>query len=702
MALRISPLVASACTAAWGAALITAFLANRHHDVAYLPGWLASLARELTAQPMIGAAGLIQSVSGLLIATLVVVAWWGLGSAILRCVVSSRELGSRALDWAIRCLLGAGVWSTFWLFLGLVKLYRAPVAVGALALGLALAVLAWRREEPVFVAKGPRPWPEISLIALVTGLTLVAALAPPTANDALLYHLAMPKAYAAAGGMVQVEYSMASYFTLGVEMHALWSMLLGGVVSPRTAEAAAGATLFAFAPLTVLATYGWARARALDRTWSALAALMVAAIPSVYFVAAGQGVDVAMAGYAAVAIFAVGRWWTTLETAWLRLMAVAVGAALSIKLTAVALVVPLVLVVLFRALRLERSKAGGTTSAGAAAAMGLCALGAGGLLASPWYIRTWVWTGSPLFPFYSTLWPGEAPGWDAGRAQLLDSLISLYGRSSSLLDYLLSPLYVSVLAQPELPRGYEGVLGPAFLLGLPVVAWAFRRKNFDTEPRLAALVAAAMFVLWLMGSQVIRYVLPAMPALAVAIASAGAGAAWGPGGARLFRGLLLAAAAANALVVIAWFAELNPLAPVLGGESRDRFLARRLDYYPYYETINRATPDDARVWLVNTTRDTYYLERPYFADYLFGAYTISQWVREAKDADELRARARAQGITHVLVRHDNLLDPARSPVVDDHEPAEVNRARLERLFGFLTQGTRLVQGGPKFWLIELR
>jgi hypothetical protein len=278
-----------------------------------------SLARELAAQPTIGAAGLIQSVSGLLIATLIVVAWWGLGSAILRCVVSRRELGSRALDYAIRCLLGAGAWSTFWLFVGLVKLYRAPVAVGALALGLALAVLAWRREEPVFVAKGPRPWPEISLIALVTGLTLVAALAPPTANDALLYHLAMPKAYAAAGGMVQVEYSMASYFTLGVEMHALWSMLLGGVVSPRTAEAAAGATLFAFAPLTVLATYGWARARALDRTWSALAALMVAAIPSVYFVAAGQGVDVTMAGYAAVAIFAVGRWWTTLETAWLRL-----------------------------------------------------------------------------------------------------------------------------------------------------------------------------------------------------------------------------------------------------------------------------------------------------------------------------------------------------------------------------------------------
>jgi hypothetical protein len=307
-----------------------------------------------------------------------------------------------------------------------------------------------------------------------------------------------------------------------------------------------------------------------------------------------------------------------------------------------------------------------------------------------------------LFPFYSTLWPGEAPGWDAGRARLMDSLLSLYGGSSSLLDYLLSPLYVSVLAQPELPRSYEGVLGPAFLLGVPIVIWAFRRKTFDAESRLAALVTAAMFVLWVMGAQVLRYVLLAMPALAVAIAAAGAAVAWGQSTPRLFRGLLLAAAAANALVVIAWFAELNPLAVVLGGEARDRFLARRLDYYPYYQIVNRATPPDARVWLVNTTRDTYHLERPYFADYLFGAYTISQWVREANDADELRARARARGLTYVLVRHDTLLDPARSPVVDDAAPADVNRARLERLLGFLTQGTRLVQGGAKFWLIELR
>ena len=130
-----------------------------------------------------------------------------------------------------------------------------------------------------------------------------------------------------------------------------------------------------------------------------------------------------------------------------------------------------------------------------------------------------------------------------------------------------------------------------------------------------------MFVLWLFGAQVLRYVLAAMPALR----SRSRRRVRQSSGDREPRAssaaLLLGAAAACALVVIAWFAELNPLAAVLGGEARERFLARRLDYYPYYETISTGVSRrDARVWLVNTRRDTYHLERPYFADYLFGAY----------------------------------------------------------------------------------
>src|SRR5712691_8366640 len=119
MAVRIGPIAASACTAAWGVALIAAFLLNRRYDLAYLPRWLAKLAQELIGHTPVGADGLLQSSGGAIIAVLVLVAWWGLGSLILRPVISSPQLGSRPLDWGVRCLLGAGAWSTTWLFVGL-------------------------------------------------------------------------------------------------------------------------------------------------------------------------------------------------------------------------------------------------------------------------------------------------------------------------------------------------------------------------------------------------------------------------------------------------------------------------------------------------------------------------------------------------------------------------------------------------------
>ena len=100
-------------------------------------------------------------------------------------------------------------------------------------------------------------------------------------------------------------------------------------------------------------------------------------------------------------------------------------------------------------------------------------------------------------------------------------------------------------------------------------------------------------------------------------------------------------------------------------------------------------------------RDTYHLDRPYFSDFVFEDYTLTQSVRGASNAAELRARARADGITHLLVRHDLLFDYARSPIVDDRRPREHNLAKLQLLADFFQDGTRLLRGDRKFWLIEL-
>lgn len=691
--------------AIWWVSLAVAFLLHRGDDVGRLPALTASLLASLLRGPLVGGAGLLASLGGLTIAGLMVLAWYGLGAVIVR-PLSSWAGGeadeSGPIPVAGRFLVGAGAWSIVWFFLGVGHLYRPWVATAALLVGVALAVAALRHRPPAPPQGAGAPWRAL-LALVVTGqaLALVAALAPPTAKDTLLYHFALPKAYIAAGWAVDVPYNVASYYPLGVEMQAVWAMLLGGIASDRVGEAAAGAALFAFAPLLATVTYGWARDCGLDRRWAATAALLIAWIPTVYDVAASGYVDLAMAAYTALAVLAFGRWWTTLDPARLVWVAIGTGCALSIKLSAAFLILTLGLLALVRALGSTRSPAASARAAtpGSVALAALSSLTLAGLLASPWYIRNWARTGSPLFPFYLEIWPARSPGWDVERSRLYETWFSAYGDASTALDYVLTPIRLSLAAQPDQPPHYDGVLGIVFLLALPCIVWALWSRRLRLELRLSLIISACLFVFWLFSSQQLRYLVPALPGIAVAAAAAGAHADGGSG--RAAHRLLLAAAALNLSVILAWFTAVNPVRVVLGGEPRPAYLARRLDYFPYYQLINSQLPPSARVWLIDVRRDTYHLDRPHFSDFIFEDYTLSRYVRAAASAGEIRARVQAEGITHLLVRHDVLLDYRRSPIVDDRRSRDENVTKLQLLTAFFTEGTRLLKGDQKFWLIEL-
>ena len=688
-----------AVAGAWWLLLAIAFLWNRGDDVGRLPALGASFVAALGHGPVWGPAGLGASLAGATLAGLIGLAWYGVGDGIVRRLPRSPDrpaLDDRIGGTARVTLLGAAACSLLWFFLGTVALYRVPVAVLVLLAGLVLAGRALARERPT-----PRAlariagWAALVLVVSTQALALIAALAPPTAKDTVLYHFALPKAYIVAGGGIEVPYNIAGYYPLGVELHAVWAMLLGAPLGARVGEAAAGATLFLFAPLLLMVVHGWARERGLDRGWAVTAALLVAWVPTGYDVAASAYVDLALAAYTAIAVAAFGRWWTTLDPRYLIWIAAGIGGALSIKLSAVFVILPLALLSLSRSLARSSSEPGTGTIAGGA----IAALGAGAALAAPWYVRNWIRTGSPLFPFYLSIWPGQAPGWDLERSQLYETLFSLYGNTRGALAYILTPLRLAVAAQPDQPPLYDGVLGIAVAFVLPLLAWALWTRRLDVELGLAALVSGCLFVFWLFSSQQLRYLLPALPGLAVAIAAAGA-ACEGTSG-RAFRALLLAAAALGIPVTLAWFLAADPARVVLGGEGRPEYLRRRLDYYPYYEVVNQELPPGAKVWLINMRRDTYHLERPYFSDFIFEDYTLTRYVRAAAGYEEIRERVRADGITHLLVRHDLLFDYRRSPIVDERRTREENEARLTLLADFLSRGTRLVKGDQKFWLIEL-
>jgi hypothetical protein len=689
--------MAAVLAAVWAVIALVAFLANRGADL----GRLGTLAGNLGGGPLFGWEGFRDSFAGGVIAGLIFLSWFGLGTLAASFIGRERaERHSHIFEIAMNVAVGAAIWSLIWFFLGLAGLYYPSVAIGATAVGILLAALSTRRVREIGDESRTPEAPSgidrllLLLIALPVALALIGALAPPTAKDTLLYHFALPKAYVAQNSNAFVEGNIASYLALGGEMHNVWAMLLGGMLDPRAAEGAAGAVNWLFFPLLLACVFGWARELGVERRWSLIAVLMVAAVPTAYHVASSGYIDLQLALFVTLAVYAVCRWWRSQGIGWLLLIAVFLGAALSIKLTSVFIMAAVALIMVLRAREAKGEDAGRVVG------YGFAALLVAGVIASPWYLRTWKETGSPVFPFYMSMWKGEAPGWDVERSNLFQAMNSNYGGSDkSPLDYAAAPWNVSVAARPEEATYFDGVLGPAFLIGLPLLIFALWKVDLAVEVKICAGVAGIMFLFWLFSSQQLRYLLPILPLLAIAVVASTREFEERVGTAMQFS--LAVAGAAGILVGFAWFAQRAPLRVVLGGETRDQFLTRNLDYYPYYAWVNTETPPDSRIWLINMRRDTYNLERAAVSDYLFEDWTLRKLLWETRSLPELRARAAAMNVQYVLARHDFLFDYDRTSLVDDAKPRKENEAKLKIAKEFLLDPARVVKADNRFSLIKV-
>ena len=66
-----------------------------------------------------------------------------------------------------------------------------------------------------------------SFLGLLVLLSIGSALAPAFANDALVYHLAVPKAFLQAGGLGHLPNNIYSLFPQQIEMLYLFALALG-------------------------------------------------------------------------------------------------------------------------------------------------------------------------------------------------------------------------------------------------------------------------------------------------------------------------------------------------------------------------------------------------------------------------------------------------------------------------------------------
>jgi hypothetical protein len=558
------------------------------------------------------------------------------------------------LVWA--AAVGLGVVSLVGLGLGAVGLLRPwPLWLLTLAGLAATCRRLWRALSAGWSDSTWRPRGRFeACLAVYCGLMLAAALvwalAPPTAWDGLVYHLTGPKLYLAARRISHPLDLPYLGFPQMVGMLFTWGMGLAG-------ERAAAPIHWFYGVLGVLALVTAGR-RWLGGAAGWLAAAVLLSARSIVLLAGWPYVDLALLAYATLAFLALARFCEGEPQVrrWLILSGVLAGLALSIKYTALALLLALVAVLLVACIRAPRPFGFAQGRSVLCNSLLLCA--AALVVWSPWLIKNSLLTGNPTYPFFF-----GGTYWDAWRAWW-------YDRPGTGLAYsapwalLVAPWDATIWgvegADFQGLPSYEATIGPLFLAVLPLTLLVWRRLPPARRRWLgqALVCCGVLYGFWLWGVArtalliQTRLLFPAFGLLALMVGAVVEGLAglrrqplnleW------LVRVTIVGVLT---LMVVGTFLSVvgeQPLRVLLGFESREDFLARRLGWhYVAIDYANQELSPDATVLLLWEPR-SYYCQVECWPDALLDRWLHTTHVH-GYDAQAIADAWRADGVTHVLL-----------------------------------------------------
>jgi len=470
------------------------------------------------------------------------------------------------------------------------------------------------------------PWQSATgaFFALVGFFTLIGALAPSTSNDwdGLSYHLAAAKIYITQGRIRPIWWMSHSNFPFTWEMLYTLGLALHGQALAKLFHWLAGV-------LTAGCVYALATA-VFSKRAGTMAAFCFAAVPLVLWEGTSASNDLAGALFTALALLAWLRWRNEGEWGWLAGSAVSCGFALGCKMTAGAL---WLFLAISTAVACSRMKRPGREL------LGFLLISAA--VACPWYLKSYIWTGNPVYPFFYNLFGGAYWSRQAAAEYRQEQLG--FGMGRSLWAFLGAPFNLTFSGdwfsnRPGQPFTVTTQsIGPLFLALIPGLFFA---RPLRREARWLLGFAAFFMLSWFFLTQHVRYALPVLPVLA---ALAGGGADAAPGLAKSAARAVCAFVGFFALcllLLLAW----PGLRAALCLESEDEYLRRNLDYYPTVEMVN-SLPAGSKVLLYGETRG-FYFDVPY----MWGNHhhEIFRYDRMRGPADLVKAY-RKQGVTHLLM-----------------------------------------------------
>lgn len=562
----------------------------------------------------------------------IVLAAFGVGRLWLRWFEFGRHDSFEVAVWSVA--LGLVAWSLALMGLGFLGLLYRPL-IGVLTmttcfigLGEIISALQATRHGVVLdcaetgqqsASSSATPkWLSFVFISMAAAVVVgagISALAPPTAGDALYYHLQLPKVFLTEHHLLYLPLHEKSTFPLAVEMWYLWGMAIEGPVTAQMLHWVAG--ILAAGASVILAR------SLLGNAWAWLVGVVVLCVPGISNQMTAPLNDVALVAFTTLALAA---WREAVHEQdnprGFLLAGVMLGAAAGTKYLALIFALAVSVHVAWQYImqpRLRPVLARGATIVACTAV----------LVGGAWYVRAAFYHGNPVYPFFAGYIGDAAP------EVLGDSKTPL---SLNPLNVIASPWTVTMHPERFGGRGHQ--LGGLFLAALPGLIFVRRLRGLGA----LLIISAAYTVLWYALRQNVRFFLPVVPLLATAVVWVAAETSRMP---RLPRWTAWASLAA--LVLVGAVVPLNrarqQIDVACGLQSREEYLTKREPTYRAAELANLLLPPEAHILSLDY-RAFYFNHRVTREKNFAFQYDYMKAIETAGWVDEPLQKA---GFTHLLL-----------------------------------------------------
>lgn len=469
-------------------------------------------------------------------------------------------------------------------------------------------------------------------IILLLIIPFILALMPQTSWDAMVYHLQTPKVYLQNHGFVSMQYDLYANMPMNVQMIYMLGMSLGDDRLPALIH-------FTMAILLLLAIFGFAKR--MYSTKSAILSVMLFLLsPSILSQLGFAYVDIAMAYFFFLFFILIYEYFYAGNKNTLILCGLLAGYIAGIKLTSGTFIAGIILLIFIKNIFVKKINF-------VCLIKDMFFISAIGLIIfSPWMIKSLYYTANPLYPMLYKYYGGM--NLDANIVNQLTAWHLNIGMGRDAI-HTITALWNVFFMSAESYSNFAGKVSPAILIFtlFAVISKPFKRERFDLF-----ILTIALFYLWFLGSQQIRFLFPILTLFCVI-------------GGSLFYNIenkfgknnlnseIIVLLITLPFVLIA-FNYMTAYANVLvskeyifGKETKSQYLEKRFPLYDFFKKVEKITSESDKFIIVMENRG-YYFDRKYYSDSSYEGPFFYNMAYDSKTNNQLKIKFQSIGVDYII------------------------------------------------------